>query len=241
MVKIAICEDDIFYMKKAKQLVEDFFKERELRFSLITFQSGIELTKNFRENYDIIFLDISMEEMDGLEAAMWLRENGSKACIIFLTGYPEYSLEGYKVDAHRYLLKNAENIKEALYECLSSALEKMQKAEKKIDLDVQGGILSIAPSKIVYAESKVHRVTIHVLENSGDIQEYYMYDRLDHVQEQLAHLGFMRIHQSYLINREYLKTVCRYKAELIAGISLGISKKYYKDLEDYYIRMRGEF
>ena len=93
-----------------------------------------------------------MEEMDGLEAARWLRENGSKACIVFLTGYPEYSIEGYKVDAHRYLLKNAENIKEALNECLSSALEKMQKDEKKIDLDVQGGILSIAPSKIVYAE-----------------------------------------------------------------------------------------
>ena len=120
---------------------------------MITFQSGIELTKNFRENHDIIFLDISMEEMDGLEVARWLRENGSKACIVFLTGYPEYSFEGYKVDAHRYLLKNAENIKEALNECLSSALEKMQKDEKKIDLDVQGGILSIAPSKIVYSES----------------------------------------------------------------------------------------
>ena len=70
-----------------------------------------------------------MEEMDGLEAARWLRENGSKACIVFLTGYPEYSLEGYKVDAHRYLLKNAENIKEALNECLSSALEKLERSD----------------------------------------------------------------------------------------------------------------
>lgn len=241
MIRIAICEDDLFYMEKERNLIEDYFKTRNLCCKVTTFESGIELTKDFREDYDVIFLDVAMEDMDGLEAARWLRDNDTKAFIVFLSGYPEYSLEGYKVEAHRFLLKNDENLESSLAECLDSAIEKMQRDEKKIELAVQGGTLSIAPSKIVYAESKVHKVIIHVLEASGKMREYYMYDRLDCVQEELAHLGFMRIHQSYLINKDYLTNVYRYKAELVQGIMLGISKKYYKDAEDYYVRKRGEF
>lgn len=241
MIRIAICEDDLFYMEKERNLIEDYFKSKNLCCMIKTFQSGTELTKDFREDYDVIFLDVAMDDMDGLEVARWLRDNDTKAFIVFLSGYQEYSLEGYKVGAHRFLLKNDEKLEASLDECLDSVIEKMQKSEKKIELAVQGGTLSIAPSKIVFAESKVHKVIIHVLETSGKMREYYMYGRLDCVQEELAHLGFMRIHQSYLINKDYLTNVYRYKAELTQGISLGISKKYYKDAEYYYIRKRGEF
>ncbi|MCQ2522159.1 MAG: LytTR family DNA-binding domain-containing protein [Lachnospiraceae bacterium] len=241
MVKIAICEDDKFYIEKEKQLIESFFEKKDINYALYLFKSGVELLKDYRINYDIIFLDISMDEMNGLEVANLLRKKGINACIVFLTACAEYSMEGYKVDAHRYLLKNAEDIEDALYECLSSALDKMQIRENRIDFDVQGGVLTISPSKIVYAESKAHRVVLYVLENTGYLKEYYMYDRLDHVQEKLESFGFMRIHQSYLINKEYMKSVCRYNTELIPGITLAVSKKYYKELEDYYIRMRGEF
>lgn len=241
MIKIAICEDDVFYMEKERTLIESYFKTKDLSCDITTFGSGIELTKDFREDYDLIFLDVAMEDMDGLAAARWLRDHDTKAVIVFLSGYPEYSLEGYKVEAHRFLLKNDENLESSLAECLDSAIAKMQRDEKKIALSVQGGTLSIAPSKIVYAESKGHKVIIHVLETSGKMREYYMYGRLACVQEELAHLGFMRIHQSYLINKDYLTNVYRYKAELVQGITLGVSKKYYKDAEDYYVHKRGEF
>ena len=241
MVKIAICEDDIFYIEKEKQLIESFFEKNDIGLELYTFCSGEELIKDYRRNYDIIFLDISMDGMNGLEVASWLRNNETDACIVFLTAYAEYSIEGYKFEAHRYLLKNADNIEEALYECLKSAIKKIHKKEKKLDFNVNGGVISVLPSKIVYLESKAHKIIIHVIENSGEIKEYHMYDRLDNVQDKLNGFSFMRIHQSYLINREYLKFVCRYKAELIEGIKLGVSKKYYKELEDYYIRMRGNF
>lgn len=241
MIRIAICEDDSFYLEREKKMIESYLKEKKEKYELSVFSSGVELTNDYRIDYDIIFLDISMEKMDGLDTARWLRGQESKAFIIFLTAYAEYSIEGYKVDAHRYLLKDDEKIELALSECMDSLLEKLHKNDIRVELEVQGGILSIAPVKILYAESKVHRVTIYVLESTGEIAEYYMYNRLDYVQEILEKYGFRRIHQSYLINTGYLKSVCRYKAELTHGICLGISKKYYKEIEDYYIRMRGEF
>lgn len=240
MVKVAICENDLFYMEKEKILIETYLQKREIRCDITTFSSNIELTKAYANSFDIIFLDIEMDEMNGMEAAQWLRDKGSKSHIIFLSAYAEYLTEGYKVDAHRYLLKNDANFDEAFCECMDSVVAKIQMEETKIDIKVNNGILSVAPSKIIYAESNVHKVTIFVIEQSGDIREYYMYDRLDNVQEKLERYGFLRIHQSYIINGEHLRKVYRYKAELIKDISLAISKKYYNDIENFYIRMRGE-
>ncbi len=240
MVRVAICEDDLFYMEREKNLIESYLQTREIRSEITTFSSSIELTKAYANSFDIIFLDVEMDEMNGMEAAHWLRDKGAKSHIIFLSAYAEYLPEGYKVDAHRYLLKNDAKFDESFCECMDSVVAKIQMEESKIEIKIKDGILSIAPSKIIYAESNVHKVTLYVIEQSGDIREYYMYDRLDNVQAKLERYGFLRIHQSYIINGEHLRKVYRYKAELIKDISLAISKKYYNDVEDYYIRMRGE-
>lgn len=240
MVRVAICEDDLFYMEREKNLIESYLKTREIRSEITTFSSSIELTKAYANSFDIIFLDVEMDEMNGMEVAHWLRDKGAKSHIIFLSAYAEYLPEGYKVDAHRYLLKNDAKFDESFCECMDSVVAKIQMEESKIEIKIKDGILSIAPSKIIYAESNVHKVTLYVIEQSGDIREYYMYDRLDNVQAKLERYGFLRIHQSYIINGEHLRKVYRYKAELIKDISLAISKKYYNDVEDYYIRMRGE-
>lgn len=241
MIRIAICEDDSFFLKKEKDLIENYIEKKCNDYQIETYVSGKELMACYKDSYDVIFLDVAMEEMDGLAIAKWMREQKSKAYIVFITAYAEYSIEGYKVNAHRFLLKNSDNIQENLSECLDSIWDKLQKKKEKVLLPVLGGDLHVDASKIVYAESKVHRVTFHVKERTGKLQEYYMYDRLDHVQEMLMPYGFSRIHQSYLINNDYLVSVCRYKAELSVGTTLGISKKYYKEIEDQYIRMRGEF
>lgn len=240
MVRVAICEDDLFYMEREKNLIGSYLKTREIRSEVTTFSSSIELTKAYANSFDIIFLDVEMDEMNGMEAAHWLRDKGAKSHIIFLSAYAEYLPEGYKVDAHRYLLKNDAKFDESFCECMDSVVAKIQMEESKIEIKIKDGILSIAPLKIIYAESNVHKVTLYVIEQSGDIREYYMYDRLDNVQAKLERYGFLRIHQSYIINGEHLRKVYRYKAELIKDISLAISKKYYNDVEDYYIRMRGE-
>lgn len=241
MIRIAICEDDSFFLKKEKAFIENYIKEKSDDYEIATFVSGKDLMSHYKDIYDVIFLDVAMEEIDGIAIAKWIRQQKSKVYIVFITAYAEYSIEGYKVEAHRFLLKNSENMQENLKECLDSIWDKLQKTESKVTLPVQGGDLVIDASKIVFAESKVHKVTIHVKEQSGKLQEYYMYDRLDNVQEVLRTYGFSRIHQSYLINTGYLVSVSRYKAELSVGIELGISKKYYKEIEEQYIRMRGEF
>ena len=240
MVRVAVCDDDSFYLENEKKLIESYLNSKKVKHEIVDFKSSIELTKAYANNFDIIFLDISMEHINGIEVAKLLRDKGAKSHIVFVTAYAEYLPEGYKVDAHRYLLKNDTNFEESFKECMDSLINKIQVEDTKIEFDVQGGLLSVAPTKIIYAESKAHRVTVYVLEHAGDLKEYYMYDKLDNIQEKLEKFGFIRIHQSYLINRIYLRNVCRYRAELSKGVSLPISKKYYNEVEEYYIRVRGE-
>ena len=239
MVRVAICENDSFYLDKERDYIESYLQNKDIEHEIVTFVSCEELTEANANRFDIIFLDVEMDGMNGIEAAKRLRNNGLRAHIIFISAYTEYLSEGYKVEAHRYLLKNDEKFDESFIECMESVIAKIQAEEIKIEIDVKGGELTIEPSKIIYAESNVHRVSIYVLGQTGNIHEYYMYDRLDNLQKKLTKYGFLRIHQSFLINGEHLRKVSRYKAELIEGIELSISKKYFSDIESFYIRMRG--
>lgn len=240
MIKVAICEDDSFYIEKEKILIESYLRKYDIRNEIVTFTTGEELIQASSNNFDIIFLDIELSGIDGIAAAKWLRDKGAQSHIIFISAYTKYLSEGYKVGAHRYLLKNDNKFDESFCECMESVIAKIQTEEIKIEMEVKGGKLTVAPSKILYAESNVHKVSIYVLDQSEKLQEYYMYDRLDNVQEKLERYGFLRIHQSYLINGEHLRKVSRYKAELICGMELSISKKYFSNIEAFYIRMRGE-
>ena len=240
MIKVAICENDLFYIEKERKLIESYLRKCEIRSEIVTFTSSEALVKTYANSFDIIFLDVELPGMSGIDAARWLRDKGAKSYIIFISAYAEYMSEGYKVEAHRYLLKNDDKFDESFSECMESVIAKIQMEEMKIDIDVKGGELTVAPSKILYAESNVHKVTLYVLDQSGTTREYYTYDRLDNVQDKLERYGFMRIHQSYLINGDHLRKVFRYKAELIEGVELPISKKYFSDIENFYIRMRGE-
>lgn len=240
MIRVAICENDLFYMEEEKKLIESYFSKKKISSEIVTFKSSEELIKSYVDSFDIVFLDVEMDGMNGLEIARWIRDKGAKTHIIFISAYAEYISEGYKVDAHRYLLKNDVKFNESFCECMDSLWAKIFMEETKVDIEVQGGLLSVAPAKILYAESKVHRITIFVLVRTGEIREYYMYDRLDNLQDKLKDYGFIRIHQSYLINGKHLKKVSRYIAELSSEINLPISKKYYSDIENFYIRKRGE-
>lgn len=119
-------------------------------------------------------------------------------------------------------------------------MEKVQCNGTNVDLLIQGGHFLVAAPKIVYIESNAHRVLFHILDNAGELREYYIYDSLNHVQEEIEQLGFIRVHQSYLINKTYIKNAYRYRVELTNGLSLCISKKYYKSVKDYYMQMLKE-
>lgn len=240
MFYAAICDDEEYFRFREKKLIEQYMESCGYACRIDLFASGKELLDKTETDlpYDAIFLDISMEEMDGLQTAERIRKRSETVCIVFVTAYITYALEGYKVGAARYLLKEEGSLESALKECLDTITERMKEEESVCEFEFQNGKKSIPTDAILYVESRLHKVTFFIKEDR--VKEYSRYDRLDAVEKELRQYGFYRVHQSFLVNMKYVRGVERYKVSLANGTEVSISKKYYKDVEKEYIRRQGE-
>lgn len=240
MFYVAICDDEEYFRLREKKLIEQYMEHCGYVCQIDLYASGKELLRKVDTDlwYDVIFLDISMEEMDGLETAKRIRKLSETVCIVFVTAYITYALEGYKVDAVRYLLKEDGSLEGALRECLDTITERIIEKEAVCEFDFQNGKKSIPTDAILYVESRLHKVIFFIIEDR--VKEYSRYDRLDTVERELQQYGFYRVHQSFLVNMKYARGVERYKVSLENGMEVSISKKYYKDVEKEYLRRQGE-
>lgn len=240
MFHMAICDDEAYFRNREKKLIEQYMEKRGYDCLIDLYSSGKQLLERTAMDmpYDVIFLDISMEEMDGLETAGRIRTLSETVYIVFVTAYITYALDGYKVGAVRYLLKEAESLENSMRECLDTITARMKEEKAVCELDIRNEKRRIPVDDIFYVESRLHKVIFFVREDEG--KEYARYDRLDEAEKELRQYGFCRVHQSFLVNMKYAKAVERYRVSLENGTEVSISKKYYKAVEKEYIRRQGE-
>ena len=120
MLNIAICDDEEFFRNWIKEMLLQYMQEKGVIYEIATFQSGKELLDLGIElnQYQVIFLDINMDYINGLTTAKKIREQNKEVFIVFITAFVDYSMEGYKVDAIRYLLKSSSNMQGHIAECM---------------------------------------------------------------------------------------------------------------------------
>lgn len=234
MFNIAICDNEEYFRKHIDKLVLKYLKHTGFDCRIYTFESGEKLLEVGAEisQYDMIFLEINMKEMDGLETARVIRKFTEKVYIIFITSYVKYALEGYKVNALRYLLKDDECLENEINECLEIVINKMNYGQVKYMFEFQEGKKEIILDDILYVESNLHKLVFHVLKNKKNI--YLMYEKLDMIEEFLKKHGFCRVHKSYLVNLKYVENIERYKVTLSNRNTLNIAKLRYKTVKYEY-------
>lgn len=194
---------------------------------------GIEVIK-----YTAVFLDINMEKIDGIKAAEKIREVSREVFIVFVTAFVNYSLEGYRLDVVRYLLKGNVDFPSMVNECVDALVDKLSYSVTKREFDFKEGKREISLERLLYVESNLHKLEFHVMED--DLKIYTMYETLNALESKLVAKDFVRIHQSYLVNIKYIKNVVRYKVVLTNGIELVIPKARYTYVKEQFILYQGE-
>ena len=126
MINIAICDDEINIINKTKKLIQDYDKED---IDIYVYESGEELINSDKE-FHIIFLDIDMKGLDGIETAKKLRKYDKKVKIIYVTNYTDYTYSAFSVHAFGYLVKPLN--KKELYNQLDEALSYTGEISKNI-------------------------------------------------------------------------------------------------------------
>ena len=238
-MKIAICDDEIYFAGKLREILMQYLEERHIDFEIELFSSGREFVELGVEmlQYQIIFLDINMKQMDGIETAKNVRAYTEESFVVFVTAYIDYSLEGYQVGASRYILKNNLNFREQIYECMD-AITKMKCFLTRKIFRFQEGEKKIRIENILYIESKLHKLEFNILEHG--LATYTMYGTLNELENELEEYPFLRIHQSFLVNLKYIKCVTGYKVVLSNGQELTVPRARYKTVKDTFIAYKGE-
>lgn len=240
MLRVAICDDEEYFRIREKTLISQYMEKHKYEYQTDVFSSGKELlyTGESPSKYDVIFLDVNMDEIDGIEIAKKIRELTNEVFLVFITGFVTYALEGYKVDAIRYILKDDDCLEKTIAECMDAILLRMNYVEEKELFVFKEGQKEISIDDIQYIESNLHRLIFHM--KGADASQYNMYEKLDVIEKRLEAYQFCRIHKSYLVNLKYMNKIERYQVELSDGVVLNIAKPRYPEVRKQYISYRGD-
>lgn len=239
IIKIAVCDDEIIFAGKMKTIIDTYCMEKQILYEVDLYQSGRDFITNSIKmmGYQIVFLDINMEGIDGLETAKELRKLCKETFVIFVTAFINYTLEGYKVDAIRYLLKTSENFEQSVYEALNAVFQKMEYTPIIRKFCFQEGNKNVALERILYIESVLHKLTFHILEE--DIISYTMYETLNSITG-MFNKDFVRIHQSYLVNLRFVRKIDKRDLILSNDISLPIARSKLNEARKRVAIYKGE-
>ena len=213
-MKIAVCDDEIVFMKQIYQ-----YLWRQPDCSVDCFSSPEELWAKYEagERYDVAFLDIVMEPVDGIALAKQIRSRDRNVILIFFTSYLKYAPEGYEVNAFRYLLKPVTE------EDISTVMREVRK-----ELEDERALWIRTPE----CEFLLHTRELRYLEaDNKNTVLYYMDDEitlrrgLNELEAQLSPFFFFRVHRKFLVNLSHVREFDEGRLTLDCGRTLPISRR----------------
>ena len=220
MISIAVCDDELLECVSISAKIRDCMEELGIPCSIEQFQSGKNLLGSLGR-FDLIFLDILMEGMDGMETARRCRALSYEKKLIFLSSSRSYVFDAYDVEAFHYLLKPVDQ--EKLKNVLKRAAEKeLRFSRDYIVVSRERQKRKVFLETVRYFEIKGRQIDVH--EENGS---FAYYEQMGALERQLEGKGFFRCHKSYLLNLKYVEVYNRQEAILDNGEKIIIAKRRY--------------
>lgn len=217
MIHIAICDDEKPMSDQIRAMASAFFRGKNTEAAILQFSCGEELL-NYGGGIDILFLDIRMKGLDGLETARKLRAEGFRGFLIFITVLKDTVFQSFEVQAYDYLVKPLEE--EGFKRTMERLYASMQNAGEDSLLVQKGHESRIVPlDDIVFCEIIDRKIYLNLA--SSEVIDYY--GRIEKLEEKLAG-RFYRCHRSFLINLKYLKSYKNGTAYMEGGKEVPVSR-----------------
>lgn len=219
-MKIAICDDEAADLK----IIQNYCGQYDPQIPTAVFQSGEALLEAYKSDfYDLVFLDIEMGQMNGLEVGTRLINMPQKPVVVFTTQSLNYAVRGYGI-AMRYLPKPITY--DMFSDVMELALERI--LPEKISVLSNGEQVLIPISEILYFEILRHQLFVHL--NSGE--KLSARGTLTEIISQVSRRSFVQPHKSFYINMEYVDRLTQQNIKMTNGdlIPIGRSKKDYFQL-----------
>lgn len=219
MYTFLVVEDDAEEASRLEALIRRYIQDRSIEANIVRYASALSLMNNEHAAFDLIFMDIQMPGMSGMEAATLMRTYDAVTPLIFVTSHAQYAINGYDVGALGFLVKPVTYGMLTL--TMNRAMEQLQEhGRQKITISSGTGLRMVSPTQIAYVEVFRHRLTFHLvsgdaLESRGTLTDY---------EQRLAGSGFVRISSSFLVNMNHVHSARGNEVLMDSGAALPLSR-----------------
>lgn len=221
-MNIAICDDK----KEVAELFSHKVQMEDAESEISIFTNGTDLIESGLK-FDVVFLDIEMETMDGFSVAEILNKQQPKCVFSFITTHADLAVDGYDYQPFRYILKTApepvikRKIKETLHEYYCR--------NKTLKISYKGKHCMVLVSDILWIEIKGHCMRV-VLENG----EVLWNKTLNEAEKELENYGLARCHRSFIVAMGKIETIKANRIKMKTGQDIPIGRKYKKHVDEIY-------
>lgn len=223
-MNIAVVDDETVIREQIGGLI----RKQNSGCSVKSYQSGNELLES-GECFDMVFLDIQMEGLNGIKTAEKLKRCKEDTIVIFITGIREYVFDAFDVAAFHYLLKPIEEKKftEVFRRAEAEILKRKKLENRQLFLKSKG--ITLSQNSILYIESKGKKAAIHTVKEIIEI-----YAVMSELEKQLSD-SFYRCHRGYLVNMAYIAEYDNESITLNNGDSVYLTKKKHSEFVKIYM------
>ncbi len=222
VLRIAICDDDLVFASQVETLLINVTGKKLIKAAIEVYSDGCELWNditNAGKMYDIVYLDIKMMNLNGIDVAKKIREKDSNTIIIYISSYENYMIELFEVEAFRFIKKPIDG--DIFEQYFDKAYERILQDEGYYEYKFNKIPHKVLLKDIIYFESYGRRVHVKHINGTGQF-----YKRLNVIEQELqsCKIPFLRIHQSFLINYRFVSSISFSNVKMNDGTVLQISE-----------------
>lgn len=230
MTNIAIVEDNVQEAQTLSDCLLKYAAQFGLQFQITTFANAVLLLDDYKPSFDLIFMDIKLPLLSGMDAAKQLRQLDRRVTLVFVTNMLQYAIDGYAVEAFDFILKPIS------YQALSLKLKRILahvgvKTDDYIVLRAEGEPLALKLSQIRYVEVEGHYLNWYL---QGKV--YRTPGALKSLGQQLPD-SYAPISRWCVVNMQYIQSVLGDDVLLSEGQKLRIGRAY----KQQFLRTYAEF
>lgn len=198
---IAIVEDDPREAQALHSYLDRFALQSAVQFDVRLFHSGRAFLNSYQPIYDLVFMDINLPDLNGMDVAASLRKADRNVVLIFVTSMAQYAVKGYEVDALDFMVKPVTyaafclKMKRAISKCTGSQ-------HRELLINTSDGVVRTSAARIRYVEVSDHALLYHTVDDC-----IHSYGNLKKVELQLDPRQFVRCNRCYLVNLAYVLSV----------------------------------
>ena len=235
-IRMACCDDEKQQLELYKTMFTNIEMRQDIKLNVEYFLSGNFMLERFQSEknpFDLVYLDMDMDEKSGLDLAKEIRQNYHSDCLIlFLTNYPKYMQNSFDVRAFQYMIKPVQ---------FDEFERKFNEARKYLEKDDKNRVvLKIDEDNVVFFTNEIYYIE---KEKSSKQFLVYLEDKcvvakgvLSAIENQLLEQHFMRTHRSYLVNMKHIRRIQKNDLVLSNGNLVPISRRKEKELKQQFMR-----